>query len=95
MGKINKTICLDYEVAELLKAEKNASMLINNYLRYYFNMGEKDEKRVEADDIQEKILMKKMIDEDGILLRKREIAFREIDKINNQGLEEKKGDIEE
>jgi len=36
--KVIKTICLDKEVAEKLLNEKNASALINSYLRHYYGL---------------------------------------------------------
>jgi hypothetical protein len=36
--KVNKMICLDLDVAKELEKEKNASALVNSYLRHYYNL---------------------------------------------------------
>lgn len=47
--KTHINISIDVEVAELLKKEKNYSLLINSYLRNYFEIKPKLEEQAEYD----------------------------------------------
>mgnify|MGYP001603036012 CR=1 FL=1 len=49
--KTHINISIDVEVAELLKKEKNKSLLINSYLRHYFELNSKSEEQTEYDSI--------------------------------------------
>lgn len=50
MLKATKTFSLDVDVVEELQKEKNQSLLINSYLRNYFNLDKKSLGEVEKDD---------------------------------------------
>jgi hypothetical protein len=53
--KVNKIVCLDFEVFELLSKEKNASLLVNGWARNYYNLG-KDEKELKLEVLNKKII---------------------------------------
>jgi len=47
--KTHINITIDVEVAEKLRSEKNVSLLINSYLRHYFEISSESEKQTEED----------------------------------------------